>query len=155
MVQLFHPDSCVGVLPLHDLSAERGPSMIANIMLGVLLVAGVASVAVLALRQRFTAHLDRLEAELQKPGQAQVARSDLPAEVVALAERMGARGGSASEFSVFDQSGQMWQTPGGKPTDFTVRQTVRFGAPGVSLAGLRWGQPWWRTISSLGPAAWR
>jgi len=71
------------------------------------------------------AHLDALDAELRKPVTAIVARYDLPPEVVALASRMGANAKPASSFAEFDQSGQMWWTPGGKPIDFSAHQTVR------------------------------
>src|ERR1700676_4911234 len=104
--------------------------MIAPIVAGVLLVAALACVLMLVMRQAFTAHLDALEAEIRKPGSAPNARSDLPAEVIALAARMGARAVSASGFARFEQSGQIWQTPGGKPMDFTARQTVRVAEPG-------------------------
>ena len=104
--------------------------MITGILLTFLIIAGVAGVAVLALRQRFTAHLDALDAKLRNLARTQAARSDLPAEVIALAMRMGARADGASEFAAFEQLGQMWKTPGGKPADFRARQIVRVDAPG-------------------------
>ncbi len=81
------------------------------------------------MRQRFVAHLDALERELQRPGAKAGPRADLPPEVVALAARMGARADAGSPFAVFTQTGQMWPAPGGKPMDFTARQTVRVDAP--------------------------
>jgi hypothetical protein len=99
------------------------------ISVGVLLTAGFACTLLLALRRRFTAHLDRIEAEIRKPSSGRGARPDLPPEVVALATRMGAHTDETSDFAVFEQSGQMWRTPGGKAMDFTARQSVRFGAP--------------------------
>jgi hypothetical protein len=104
--------------------------MIAIIPTIVLLAAAVGVAIVLVLRRRFTNHLADLEAQLREAGAAQGGRSDLPAEVVALAARMGARADGAPDFTAFEQSGQMWQTPGGKPQDFTARQTIRVGAPG-------------------------
>ena len=104
--------------------------MIIKILIGVLLVVGLAGVVVLAMRQRFVTHLISLEAELRKPGSTQNARSDLPEEVVALAARMGAREDVTLGFAVLEQSGHMWQTPGGKAMAFTALQTVRVDAPG-------------------------
>jgi hypothetical protein len=104
--------------------------MMAPIVSGVLLAAALACVLMIVMRQRFATHLDTLEAEIRKPGSAPNARSDLPAEVIALAARTGAHAASASGFAAFEQSGQMWRTPGGKPMDFTARQTVRVAAPG-------------------------
>jgi hypothetical protein len=50
--------------------------------------------------------------------------------VVALAARMGARAEAAGGSVEFEQSGQMWRTHGGPPSDFTARQTIRHDAPG-------------------------
>jgi hypothetical protein len=97
----------------------------ASILIGVVIVVGLAVVAALAMRRGFVAHLDGLERELQQPGASIEPRTDLPAEVVTLATRMGARSGGGSQFAVFEQSGQMWPAPGGKPMNFTARQTVR------------------------------
>ena len=104
--------------------------MILRIFAAVALVGGLASLGVLAVRRRFITHLDMLEAELRKPGPASTGQTDLPAEVVALAVRMGARADRAVGFVEFEQSGQMWRTPGGPPSDFTARQTIRYDAPG-------------------------
>ena len=65
--------------------------MMAFILVLVLLAAVVSVAIVLALRRRFTIHLDRLDAEIRKSSAALSWRSDLPAAVVALGERMGAR----------------------------------------------------------------
>ena len=97
------------------------------ILIGVFTV--IAVVGALAMRQRFVAHLDGLEQELQRPGPTTGPRVDLPPEVVALAARMGARSDGGSRFAVFEQTGQMWPAPGGKPMNFTARQTVRVDAP--------------------------
>ena len=94
--------------------------MIVKILAGTLLIVGFAFVFVLAMRQRFTAHLDRLEAKVRKPGAAEGARSDLPPKVQALASGMGARVDGAPGFAVFEQSGQMWFAPGSKPMAFTA-----------------------------------
>jgi len=104
--------------------------MMAFILVLVLLAAVVSVAIVLALRRRFTIHLDRLDAEIRKSSAALSWRSDLPAAVVALGERMGARVESVPAFAVFEQTGQMWQMPGGKPRDFTAKQIVQVGTPG-------------------------
>ena len=103
--------------------------MIAKMFMSILLLSGLAYLVVRALRRRFTVHLDSLEAELRKPGAVQRARSGLPAEVEALASRLGAAADGTSSFASFEQSGQMWQLPGRKPMDFMARQTVRLDAP--------------------------
>ena len=99
------------------------------IVLTILLIAAVAFVAVFTMRRRFATHLDTLEAKIRKPGSSSNARSDLPAEVLALASRIGAQVNGLTGFATFEQSGQMWQTPGGKPSDFTARQTVGIAVP--------------------------
>ena len=42
---------------------------------------------------------------------------------------MGAHTEGTSCFVTFEHSGQIWQTPDGKPTDFTARQIVGVAAP--------------------------
>ena len=104
--------------------------MLAPILIGVLLVIGVAGVGALVMRHQFVAHLDALERQLQRLGSSVARRTDLPSEVVALAARMGAQSGGGSCCVVFEQTGQMWSAPGGKPMNFKARQTVRTDAPG-------------------------
>ena len=103
--------------------------MMTAIVTSILLVASVLCTVALAMRRRFSTHLYTIEAEIRKPGSERTARTDLPPEVIALASRLGAQAESASSFATFEQSGQMWQTPGGKPTDFTARQIVGVDAP--------------------------
>jgi hypothetical protein len=98
------------------------------ILIGVVIVIGLAVCGALAMRHGFVAHLDQLDRSLQRPGASIEPRTDLPAEVVALATRMGARLDGGSQFAVFEQTGQMWPAPGGKPMNFTARQTVRVDA---------------------------
>ena len=98
--------------------------MIARALLGVLIIVGLASLSVLALRRGFVSRLDRLEASTREADTPRNARSDLPPAVLALAQRTGARTRGASTSAVFEQTGQMWRTPGGHPMDFTARQTV-------------------------------
>lgn len=95
-----------------------------------LLVFAVACLFAAAGRQRFHDHIDALDATLQEPGPVQTARTDLPAEVAALAVRLGARADRLSPFVRLDQSGDMWRTPGGKPLPFKAQQTIRTCAPG-------------------------
>ena len=101
-----------------------------EILVGALLIGGFGVVGVLALRRRFMTHLDTLETELRMPRPGPTGRIDLPAEVLALAARMGARANGTAGFDEFQQSGQMWRTPGGPPLDFTARQTIHHDAPG-------------------------
>ena len=82
------------------------------------------------MRRRFISYLDQLEGEIREFDSPTDARTDLPPDVVALAARLGARADGAPRFAAFEQSGQMWRTPGGKPMDFTARQTVRIGTTG-------------------------
>jgi len=103
--------------------------MIATIVQVILVVAVLGCVVALMLRKRFNARLDTIEAEIRKPAAACRLRTDLPVEVVALAARMGARSDSVAGFETFEQSGQMWPAPGGQPSQFTARQTVRVDAP--------------------------
>lgn len=103
--------------------------MIAIASMGVLLAACLACVAIFAMRQRFMAHLDLLEKAIRTRSSVANPRSDLAPEVVALAARLGARTENGPSFVAFEQAGQMWRTPGGKPMDFTAQQTVGVGAP--------------------------
>ncbi len=102
-----------------------------KILIGILIVAGLACATLLVMRYRFTAHLDRLDADLRKPnGNQGIARIDLPAQVVALAARLGARADGNLGYVTFRQTGQMWQAPGAKPMAFSADQTIRLDAPG-------------------------
>jgi hypothetical protein len=117
-------------------------NVVVYVFVVILLIAVGACIALVAMRQSFTAHLDRIEAKTRKPGSAEGPRSDLPPEVLALAKRVGARVDGAPGFAVFEQSGQMWRAPGGKPMEFTARQTVRVTEPGflwrAAMGPLRW-----------------
>ena len=114
------------------------------IFTGILLIVGIACLVVVAMYFSFNRHLDALEAEIRNPGLVRNARTDLPPEVVALAGRMGARADSASGFVTFEQSGQMWQTPGGKPMDFTARQIV-----GIDATAFVWRAAMGRPASTI------
>jgi len=104
--------------------------MILALAAGGLVVTATMGLMVLIARRRFISHLDALDAELREPDGIRETRADLPADVVALATRMGARVVDAPAFVAIEQSGQMWQKPGGKPVAFTARQTIRVGTPG-------------------------
>ena len=110
----------------------------------VLIAILIGLLTVAASRRSFSAHLNRIEAGLRAIGAGEGPRSDLPAEVLALAVRMGARREGANAVAEFEQSGQMWRAPGGKPMDFTARQTVRIDAPGFL---------WRATFAPLGVVA--
>ena len=104
--------------------------MITKVLIGAVLVVGLTCVVLLVMRYRFMTHLDTLEANLRQPVMNQAARTDLPAEVVALAARLGARPDGSSGYVTFKQTGQMWQAPGAKPMGFTANQTIRLNEPG-------------------------
>jgi hypothetical protein len=97
---------------------------------GGALASGLACAGVLIARRAFMAHLDTLDADLRKARPPQSGRTDLPAEVVALAARMGARADGAAGYVLLEQCGQMWRAPGGAPLKFTARQTIGHDAPG-------------------------
>jgi hypothetical protein len=89
-------------------------------LLAVIAVAGIALVK----RQQFDAKLDGLERVLRDRGPSLLAdHPALPAEVRAMAKRLGALEGAAPKTATMTQSGMMWQKPGGSPMHFTARQT--------------------------------
>ena len=114
--------------------------MITKILVGIVIIAGLACATLLVMRYRFIAHLDNLDAVLRKPGVNHAARTDLPVEVFVLAARLGARADGNSGYVTFKQTGQMWQAPGAKPMAFSATQTIRLDAPGflwrASFGGL-------------------
>jgi len=116
--------------------------MIALVLGGVLITVGVAGFTVYLLRHRSGLQLDAMERATRKTGLASEARTDLPPEVSGLAARMGARSAGVPGYAIFEQTGQMWLTPGGKPTDFTARQTVRVDETAFC----------WR--ATMGPPTW-
>lgn len=71
----------------------------------------------------FARRLDDLEQELADGPPAEP-RSNLPAEVAALAKRCGARADRPSRSVRFSQTGQMWTAPGSKTMEFEARQTA-------------------------------
>ena len=107
--------------------------------IGAALLVGAAAVPAWFSRRRFRRHLDRIAAELSKAGPARDDRDDLPPDVIALAGRLGVPPGGQSDFTTFDQHGQMWPQPGATPMNFRAQQIVRIDAPGFL----------WRAVTSL------
>ncbi|NDQ56847.1 MAG: hypothetical protein GZ088_07225 [Acidipila sp.] len=93
-------------------------------LVAVVILVSLAGIVILTMRHQFVSRLDRLEARIKSANVPNGSRRDLPPSVLALAARLGARGDGAPGFTTFEQSGQMWQTQGGKQMDFTARQTV-------------------------------
>lgn len=100
---------------------------------GLALLACSGGAVALMGNRNSTARLDDLERAVRSGSSSQDARDDLPPEVFALAQRLGARGDVADPFVFFEQAGSMWMTPQGKPTPFTARQTA-----GVTQSAFVW-----------------
>ena len=111
----------------------------AGLAAGAALLSGAALVGAVVARRRFDSHLERLSAVLRGARTTPQNRSDLPAEVRALAERLGVPTDSAASFAEFTQTGQMWAKPGGAPINFRAHQTVRVDSPGFV----------WRAVTQL------
>jgi len=84
-------------------------------------------------RHRFTARLDAIAAEIRADKTGLLPRADLPAEVLALAQKLSARSDDLPGVVAFTQSGEMWMAPGAKPTAFTASQIA-----GVGSAAFLW-----------------
>ncbi len=94
----------------------------------VILLSGVgllaiAAAAIFVARSNFSARLDRMEVVLTAAPDRLTARADLPPEVLALASRLGADAGALKPVARMQQTGEMWQAPGGKPMAFLATQT--------------------------------
>ena len=89
-----------------------------------------ADMIAFALRRTHRAHLDEIDASFRASAPTPGARDDLPAAVVALAARLGARAGNRAKVAVFNQTGEMWQAPNTKPSVFSARQTAALDTPG-------------------------
>lgn len=93
-------------------------------------------------RRKYHAHVESLRANLENTLRAAVARPDLPAEVTALARRLGVSSNDRSRLVRLTQSGDMWLKPGTKPLAFKAQQIITIAEPGFlwqarfSLAGL-------------------
>jgi hypothetical protein len=92
---------------------------------GAFVLFGLAGALALVLRQEFIGRLEKICLTLQQPHQPQGARTDLPPEVIALGERLGARGDVVQPFVQLEQCGEMWKASGEKPMSFTALQTIR------------------------------
>jgi hypothetical protein len=80
------------------------------------------SLAVAVAAARFDAHLRALERRVGQASDDAPARSDLPPDVLALAQRLGARAGGG--VVALRQQGRMWSAPGARPMTFEARQTA-------------------------------
>ena len=78
---------------------------------------------------------------------------DLPAEVRALAVRLGAREGAAGAMVALEQRGTMRTAPGGKPIVFTARQTIALDTIGFEWRA-RCGPFGAVSVMDLRPESW-
>jgi hypothetical protein len=74
--------------------------------------------------------INSLRALLEASPPAPAARTDLPSEVIALAERGGASRASCSRTVKLSQRGEMWQRPKGASLAFTANQVITVGDVG-------------------------
>jgi len=77
----------------------------------------------MAWRRRIDTLLTSLEASSPTPA----ARTDLPSEIVGLAERSGASPVAGSRIVKLSQRGEMWQRPKRAPLAFTANQIITVG----------------------------
>jgi len=92
--------------------------------LGLAGAALIAGAAVETTRRAFAGHVDRLQRAVDDARGAVGPRTDLPAEVLALARRLGVSGDDRPRLVRLTQSGEMWLKPGGRPLAFTAAQTL-------------------------------
>jgi hypothetical protein len=88
---------------------------------GALVIAFVAAAVV---RRRFRARVNRLQDRIEDAPEPAPVRPDLPAEVLALAQRLGATSERRGRLARVIQSGEMWLRPDAKPVSFTARQSL-------------------------------
>lgn len=105
---------------------------------GILVLSALAGGLASYKRRNFLAHLDSLDETVGNTARPETAHLDLPTVVRALAERLGAQHGQTAAY--FEQSGQMWLTPGASPINFRAHQ--RAGVDSTEFV--------WRAIA--GPA---
>jgi hypothetical protein len=105
--------------------------MVAKMVFSIALIVIILVGSVLYLQHQFNARLDHIETVIRTHKNG-LPRSNLPPEVVALAQRMGARSDAAPSVE-FDQSGTMWMSRGAKATPFSAHQIV-----GVSTPAFAW-----------------
>ncbi len=101
------------------------------IALGAVLIAALVFGLGLVAQRRFEAGLDRLQAALGRP--VATARRDLPSEVRALAQRLGAGREPFPGRIEMGQRGTMWRAPEARPMRFVARQLTD-----VAQAGFVW-----------------
>lgn len=99
------------------------------IALSILVVTAAGSAVVFVRRRRFQAHLAAVERRLNREAAPEVGQP-LPAEVRALAERLGARGEAPARLAVLRQAGAMRRAPGERERRFTARQVIAVAPPG-------------------------
>jgi hypothetical protein len=117
------------------------------ILAGILFLAVLACVPLLAIRQRFIVHLDGLEAKIRKSGPSQAARSDLPAEVARLAAGMGRGRMTFQHLWVWNSLGRCGKSPAAMRASWAL--PLRLGA---DAAFLRLSGNGWRRAGFLQPA---
>ena len=99
-----------------------------------MLAIAAAGLSAVYSRKTFFDQLDALDRQLADVQDAvPEARTDLPPEVAALAERLGARADHPTRHVDFAQTGTMWMKPDGTPQGFTARQRI-----GTSNSGFVW-----------------
>ena len=98
------------------------PIWVSVVAIGI--VAGAAAVGASALaRADFLGRITRLQRVLDDAPRPLAVRADLPSEVQALAQRLGASASGSARLVRLIQSGEMWLKPGEKPLSFKARQS--------------------------------
>lgn len=90
----------------------------------LLLLLGIIIIAIFVMRQNFSSHLDKLDAEITNSSAPSFPRNDLPPIVMVYVARVGVNHQNISKYVSFDQAGQMWSAPSAKPFDFTAMQII-------------------------------
>ena len=98
--------------------------MFASAVIGMLVIVGFATVVGLVLCQTLRSHLDEIESIIMNSAASSNPRSDIPAEVLALASRLGVRTDTPSGSVIFNHSRHTWMETGDKPVKFASRQTA-------------------------------
>ncbi|MGO9360776.1 MAG: DUF6544 family protein [Xanthobacteraceae bacterium] len=98
--------------------------MVAAVLGMIAVFAGAVVVGAAVARHGFRRRIDRLQQSLQQAPAAPGARAGLPAEVLALAQWLGAADGRPARLVRLTQRGEMWLKPGARALAFTARQTI-------------------------------
>ena len=93
-------------------------------MAGIGLAAGAGALGAGLARRGFREKIERLQRTLDLAPRPLAARTDLPAEVSALARRLGVREDGGGRIARLTQSGELWLKPGSRPLAFAARQTI-------------------------------